>query len=257
MTRLPIASVAVLVVATMAMAGSCLAAEAPPAVACPGDRAGGVPAATDVGSIPVGTLLRLIGRCAGIDVTAGDPPEAKRRIGRIDWTSGETALVSAARGYSWIAVYGSDGVRIERFIVLGADVEAETAPPHVQDASADPAVTRAIAIRDVIRLSYTRGPDTIVKLREIAEQADDPAVRGAAFSAIAGMGGPAAKSLLAIRGLHDPDPTVRLAAADGLVRTGAPDALPLIRSASLRERDPRTRASLLDLAKGKPGPDAE
>ncbi len=126
----------------------------------------------------------------------------------------------------------------------GADLPPIARPRRSQSAGE--------TIRDIVKLSYRHDDEAVAELAAIVATSVDPAVRGAAISALAGVGGNKAARLIATSGLVDHDPQVRLRAAHGLWRVGGADAGARLRSAAKREPDPEARVAIEHLLRDGP-----
>ena len=100
---------------------------------------------------------------------------------------------------------------------------------------------QAVAIREVIGLSYRRNAAAIAELRRLASGSDDGVVRAAAISALAGMAVTGAAAAVD-RGLVDPDPQVRQRAVQSLWSLDGTKAAVRLRALAATDKNAAVRA---------------
>ena len=145
--------------------------------------------------------------------------------------------------------------RIIKKIVFGSGTLVERLRPESDPTPAeepvDPEVARAISVREVVALSYSADRNAIVKLREIAAGAEDPAARRAALSALAGVAGHRNLDIFVRSGLADGDSSVRIEAARGIVRLMGDRGRSIVEAAARREAHADARDTMERLARGE------
>lgn len=103
---------------------------------------------------------------------------------------------------------------------------------------------QAVALRNIVKLSYGKDKASADQLEQLARSGDDPTVRAAALSTLSKTSGLGAVPFLKSRLLGDPDPQMRLAAARALYHIDRKQAKTLIGQAIAMERDPALREQL-------------
>ena len=126
-------------------------------------------------------------------------------------------------------------------------------PPDPLAASTTPvdrAISRAVAQRRVVQLSYRRDAAAVEELLRLLSPDKDARTRRDAANALASVGGPQALEALRRTGLADKDPQVRVQAAQGLWRALGMAARATITLALAREQDPAAREELKGILAG-------
>lgn len=220
------------------------------------------------GSIDAGAAVALailrIGQLAGIEVRLPGRLGILPHPVTLDGVTAETALNRVGRGLSLIYFHGhGDGaqrqVRTVWVIAEGAagpaprplTAEFQNAPEKPEGPPVDPVLDRAIGQREIAKLSYRGDAAAIAELRETAVEADDPALRSSALSALAGIDPVDSFALFEIRGLRDPSAEVRIEAARSLMRSAHPRGAAVVLAAARREAEPVARDILTRLATGE------
>jgi hypothetical protein len=224
--------------------------------------AGRVPAGSSIADIAI-----RIGDLAGIDIEIRGDPGTLRHSVSLDGLDIEAALKRVAPNHSLVIAYvprkpgsqgaisGSAGRAIQK-IVLGSGTPIEQLPtpaPADPAEAPDPDVARAIAEREIVKLSYAADRAAIDRLRETAVRAGDPSERRAAMSALAGIGGQSLNlfALFVDTGLVDPDPGVRMEAVRSIMRVMGERGRTIVEAAARREDDPAVRNTMQRLARGE------
>lgn len=249
------------------------------AVASPQSAADGAPERTQAealafdaqtrvltGRVPQGAdradVVRRIGALAGADVEIGAPLGVLRTAVEFDHVSAEQSVRQLLSRESVVFLYddATDGSTVLRKIWVVADgtppvsvVQDDPASPVVQAEAAAGEYRhedRAVALRELVKLSYNADAGSIRRLEEIAKGAEDPVERQAALSALAGLAGGYGGEVFVTHGLRDRDGAVRIEAARSLLRTNNIHANALIRNAAEKEEDVGVRDALYTLARG-------
>jgi hypothetical protein len=212
-------------------------------------------------------LDKVVGEIAGALnaqlITRGNPgsvgPVKIERLSPVD----VVRLISGR--HSWAVEYGVG--RISRIIIVAArDKSGVAHQPIVAKAPQLPSrdsplhkasrgQTRnetAIKLRDVVRLSYRKDRAAVDELAGIVAASDDPALRGAAISALAGIGGARAAYLIGTQGITDRDAQVRVRAAEGIWRAGSANAKTKLRAAARLDPDANVRMAIRRLLRDGP-----
>ncbi|MCG6903644.1 MAG: hypothetical protein LJE68_13275 [Rhodobacter sp.] len=225
-----------------------------------GRLSGSVAAGEDIDA----TIAR-IGRQAGFEARLQPGLGKTASVVNLDGLTVEAALRRLLRNRSFVIFRGGSDANSEQISRIWVVVEGETfdrdwqpdtpvavpEPPEPDPDAPDPVITHAIAVRDIIRLSNIADAEAIARLRDLATDAKDPALRRAAISALAGAAGAASFNLFAYWGLRDPDPTVRIEAARSLMRIDRYSAPAILEAAAVRETDTSAREILQRLAAGE------
>ena len=195
-------------------------------------------------------LRRDPGTIGPVRIEGLAPAEAFRRL------AGRHSLVLEFRGGRIARVMliaaREATIAAPRSVVAKAAREACAGAPSPRSPELDARNRQATTIRDIVKLSYRHDDEAVAELAAIAATSADPAVRGAAVSALAGVGGKKAARLIATSGLVDRDPQVRLRAAQGLWLAGGADAGARLRSAAKREPDAEVRVAIERLLRDGP-----
>lgn len=187
-------------------------------------------------------IRRDSGTVGPITIDGLSLPDAIRLIsGRHSWALEYRAgrvvriVLVAARGGS---------ASTHRPVIAGAPRLPVQTSAFRQASEAKVSTRKAKALRDIIKLSYRRDGGAVDDLAAIVASNDDPELRGAAISALAGAGGARAAQLIATQGMTDRDVRVRLRAAEGVWRTGGINASRQLRAAARSDRDPQVRMAI-------------
>ncbi len=227
------------------------------------DAAGRVSLHTDRG-LPLAEIVRAIGAAVGADVTVRRDPGTVGPLA-VDGIAADDLLARLAGHHSLAMRYADDRL-VEIILVArrgqapGNDAEAAPAAPRATPVGTfrppppSPAEVersrRAAEIRDVVKLSYRSDAAATAELARLVTAGADPAVRGAAASALLGSG--RADPALVERALADADAQVRLRAAQGLWVAQGRAATDRLRAMASREPAPEVRAALADLLAARP-----
>lgn len=160
------------------------------------------------------------------------------------------ALRRAAGPCSLVLHYDKQG-GISSILLIGRPgstprTQPAAAPRPVAEESS-PRDQRSVAIRDVVELSYRDDAVARTELTRLAGDAEDPTVRAAAISALAGSGDPQASRTIDQKGFADSEPAVRLQAARSLWQALGKQARPRLAAAMAVEADPQVRAGIGDI----------
>ncbi|SHL76210.1 hypothetical protein SAMN05444414_1379 [Roseovarius marisflavi] len=221
------------------------------------------------GKVDAGTsitdTIRQIGRTAGFEV------RLQPGLGELDYPVNldgltiEDALRSLVRDQSYVvfrglAHGGSEGISKIWVMAEGGEFDIEigqTAPisgSNQNDFQSEKPylkVTRAIAVRDIVKLSNIADEESINTLRKLAVDASDAAIRRSALSALAGIAGEESHNLFEFSGLKDPDVLVRIEAARSLLRVDHHRGPAIVEAAAQRETDQSAREIMERMAKGE------
>lgn len=146
------------------------------------------------------------------------------------------AVVHDKQGVRSIVLVGRGGQRAE-------PAEVAAPPPPPPD---DAREQRSRGLQRVVELSYQDDDEARSELLALAEN-PDPAIRRAAISALATLGGTTAVAAVDGKGLGDPDPSVRSQAARSLWQLLGRRAEPRLAAAAATESDPEVRSVIAGL----------
>ncbi len=208
-------------------------------------------------------VVRRIGELAGADVEIGVKLGVLSKAVVFDHVSAEHSVRQLLSRESVVFLY--DDVNDKGTVLRKIWVVADGLPPNpvAQASSPSPVAQteapaeelsrddRAVALRDLVKLSYNADARSIRRLEDIAKDAKDPAERKAALSALAGLSEAYSGEVFVTHGLRDRDAAVRIEAARSLLRTNNIHADALIRNAAEKEADMLIRETLNDLARGE------
>ena len=210
---------------------------------------------------PLAGLLREIASTVGADLVVRRDPGMIGPITIEGLPAGEA--LKRLVGRHALAVRYRDGA-VVAIIVVAASTPTDRSPGTVMTGSApvgalgtaslpspevEAANRRAVALRDVIDLSYRHDAAATTLLRRLAADARDTAVRAAAISALAGKRAPGATTAVA-RGLVDPEPQGRLRAVESLWNLDGARAAYRLRMLAANDPDPMVRAQAERLLQG-------
>ncbi len=147
------------------------------------------------------------------------------------------AVVHDKEGVRSIVLVGRGGQRAEPVVV----VTPSPAPP-----ADDAREQRSRGLQRVVELSYQADDEARSELLALTEN-PDPAIRRAAISALATLGGTTAVAAVDGKGLGDPDPSVRSQAARSLWQLLGRKAEPRLAAAAATETDPEVRSVIAGL----------
>jgi hypothetical protein len=199
--------------------------------------------------VPLDQLIRQLGRQGGFDVEVRGQAGKVGPLRIVELTLPD-ALRRLAGGHSLILGYagpsGTETPEIVYALLIGERRrEGEPAEPIAPDLSpARSAPPQALALRDIVKLSYEGGQAAVDTLGRVLTQADDVAQRAAAVSALAAIGGERAADLVSSRGLTDPDPKVRASAVSSLWRLQGEGARARLSAVAALEKDAAVQAAV-------------
>lgn len=201
----------------------------------------------------VADLVRSIAAAIGAQVTLRRDPGTVGPLTLRQTPVADALRLLAGRG-SLALRYGPDGVISAIVLVATGGTPAVVQPvPATPPEPAPPPPTadrQSVALRDVVELSYREDEAARIELARLAGAAEDPAVRGAAISALANTNDALAFRAIDSVGLTDRDPTVRLQAARGLQRLQGANARPRLAAAAAIEPDAGVRQAIAALLNG-------
>ena len=202
---------------------------------------------------PVADLVRAIAAAIGAEVTMRRDPGTAGPLALRQTPVAEALRLLAGRS-SLALRYQPDGqIAVIVLVAAGSAPPVTQSAPEVPREPAQPppaADGRSVALRDVVELSYREDADARIELARLAGAAKDPAVRGAAISALANTGDALALRAIDSVGLTDRDPAVRLEAARSLQRLQGANAKPRLAAAAAIEPDAGVRQAIAELLSG-------
>lgn len=223
-----------------------------------GRLTGWVEAGTEISSV-----ISKIGELADIEAHVHPSLGRLRSAVRLDGLTIEAALRNLTQDYSTVIVDGGPGkepTEVSKIWVIVEGGQSELGLPTTVTYSQatgsvrggySPDVARAASVREIVKLANKADEESISQLRDLAVSAEDPALRRAAISSLAGIAGVESFDLFVDSGLLDPDATVRIEAARSVMRVNRQDGADIVAVAAQREIDPPTREIMERLAKGE------
>jgi hypothetical protein len=167
------------------------------------------------------------------------PAEALRRL------AGRNSLVITYDGGIRRVVLVARGGQPETVTVTATPPEEAAPPPG------SPRDRRSIGLRRIVELSYRADDRARSELLALADD-PEPAMRRAAISALATLGGPAATAAIDASGLTDADPSVRRQAARSLWRLLGRKAEPRLAAVAAIDPDRGVRTAIAELLRPAP-----
>ncbi|HMR29555.1 MAG TPA: HEAT repeat domain-containing protein [Geminicoccaceae bacterium] len=195
---------------------------------------------------PRAQLFAQIAAFVGAELTIRNDPGEVGPLPQADLPVAE-ALRRAAGPCSLVLHYDRQGEIASILLIGRLGSAAKPTTPAAPEPPADettPREQRSMALRDIVELSYRDDAPARSELARLAGAAEDPAVRAAAISALAGSGDPRASRTIDEKGFADNEPTVRLQAARSLWQALGTNARPRLTAALAVETDPGVRAGI-------------
>jgi hypothetical protein len=216
-------------------------------------------------------VLRAIGNAANFEVIVRKTANLVGPLAIGDLPLADVLRRLAARhslilGYQGLGASGRE--RIVFVLLVGRESESVRGLPRRRTLPAAPTSrptppnpisavearnSRAVALRDIVKLSYRSDETAAAELQQILATSKDPKLRGAAVSALVGVGGEISARIISRHGLTDDDPQVRMRAAQTLWHAQGAGARSRLVSAAALERDDEVRRSIEDLLRSRPG----
>lgn len=149
------------------------------------------------------------------------------------------AVVHDKQGVRSIVLVGRGAQRAESAVAVAAAPSQAPPPDDARD-------QRSRGLQRVVELSYQGDDEARSELLALTDN-PDPAIRRAALSALATLGGTTAVAAVDGKGLADPDPSVRSQAARSLWQLLGRKAEPRLAAAAATETDPEVRTVIAGL----------
>jgi hypothetical protein len=206
--------------------------------------------------VPLASVLQLLGNKLNVTIEAGENLGAVGPIS-VSRERLDGVLRQLAPGGTFVIQYGGNSSAVSRIIVTSkstsaapsaqAPVRPVQAVEEVRSPAMDSKSQRAVAMRHVVELSYSRDAGSARELEALAKGSKKIEVRATALKALASVSQRGAVGFLAARLASDPSPEVRIAAAEALAMVDNNRSLAIIHAAISRERNESMKARLRQL----------